>query len=251
MNFIGIIPARYASTRFPGKPLADLGGKPMIQWVYENTQQSLENVIVATDHPDIESAVKKFGGRVAMTSPDHQSGTDRCAEVIEMIQDKEQHFDVVLNIQGDEPFIRNTHLRLLMQAFEKEEDTQIATLANVIDGPSDLFNPNVVKVVRGKDGRAIYFSRSAMPHQRNRPEEDWFTGFKYMKHLGMYAYKADTLKEITKLKASPLEQAESLEQLRWLENGYRIKVHITTEVSIGIDTPEDLEKAREIVSSQS
>lgn len=251
MNFIGIIPARYASTRFPGKPLADLGGKPMIQWVYENTLLSLDNVIVATDHPEIESAVKKFGGQVVMTSPDHLSGTDRCAEVMEMVQDKDRHYDVVLNIQGDEPFIRNTHLSLLMQAFKDEKNTQISTLANVIEGPSELFNPNVVKVIRSKQGKALYFSRSPLPHQRNRPESDWVTGFKYMKHLGMYAYRANTLQEITRLKASTLELAESLEQLRWLENGYDIRVHITTEVSLGIDTPEDLEKARQIVSSQS
>jgi 3-deoxy-manno-octulosonate cytidylyltransferase (CMP-KDO synthetase) len=249
MNFIGIIPARYASTRFPGKPLADLGGKPMIQWVYENTLQSLENVIVATDHPDIESAVKKFGGRVQMTSPEHPSGTDRCAEVIEILRNKGEEFDVALNIQGDEPFIRNTHLGLLKQAFDKK-DTQIATLANVIADPEELFDPNVVKVIRSKGGNAIYFSRSPMPHQRNRPEYDWFTGFKYMKHLGMYAYRTDVLNKITRLKTSPLEQAESLEQLRWLENGFNIRVHITTEVSMGIDTPEDLEKARQIISSQ-
>jgi 3-deoxy-manno-octulosonate cytidylyltransferase (CMP-KDO synthetase) len=249
MKFIGIIPARYASSRFPGKPLADLGGKPMIQWVYENTLHSLKDVIVATDHTDIESAVKNFGGRVEMTSPDHPSGTDRCAEVIQILLKRGEKFDVALNIQGDEPFIRNTHLGLLKKAFDSK-DTEIATLANVIANPEELFDPNVVKVIRSKGGDAIYFSRSAMPHQRNRPENDWFTGFKYMKHLGMYAYRTDVLSKITKLKTSPLEQAESLEQLRWLENGYSIKVHITTEVSMGIDTPEDLEKAREIISSR-
>jgi len=167
-----------------------------------------------------------------------------------MVQDKEKHYDVVVNIQGDEPFIRNTHLSLLMNAFTLK-DTQIATLANVIDGPSELFDPNIVKVIRSKSGIALYFSRSPMPHQRNRPESDWFTGFKYMKHLGMYAYRAEVLREITKLKTSPLEEAESLEQLRWLESGYTIKVDITTEIGLGIDTPEDLEKARKIVSSQS
>ncbi|MFC2098818.1 3-deoxy-manno-octulosonate cytidylyltransferase [Bacteroidota bacterium] len=250
MNFIGIIPARYASTRFPGKPLADLGGKPMIQWTYENTLQSLDNVIVATDHPDIEAAVKKFGGKVIMTSPDHPSGTDRCAEVIEILEQQGETYDGALNIQGDEPFIRNTHLSLLMQALNSEE-TQIATLANVIEDPEELFDPNVVKIVTGKGGRALYFSRSPMPHQRNRPESDWYSGFKYLKHLGMYAYRTEILSEITKLKTSPLEQAESLEQLRWLEHGYSIRVHYTTEVGMGIDTPEDLEKAREIISSQS
>ena len=250
MKFIGIIPARYASTRFPGKPLADLGGKPMIQWVYENTLQSLENVVVATDHPEIQSAVNGFGGRVIMTSPKHPSGTDRCAEVIEILQESGEYYDVVLNIQGDEPFIRNTHLSLLMQAFERE-DTQIATLSNIIEDPEELFSPNVVKVVIGKAGNALYFSRTPVPHQRNRPKKEWFSGFKYMKHLGMYGYRSDILSLITGLKTSPLEQAESLEQLRWLENGYSIKVHITTEVGIGIDTPEDLEKARQIISSGS
>ena len=249
MKSIGIIPARYASTRFPGKPLADLGGKPMIQWVYENTLQSLDNVIVATDHPDIQSAVNGFGGKVVMTSANHPSGTDRCAEVIEILQEKGESYDVILNIQGDEPFIRNTHLSLLMQAFDTE-DTQIATLANIIEDPAELFNPNVVKVIRGKGGKALYFSRSPVPHQRNRPEKEWFDSFKYMKHLGMYAYSSEVLSQITKLKTSPLEQAESLEQLRWLEHGYSIRVHITTEVGMGIDTPEDLEKAREIISSR-
>lgn len=250
MNYLGIIPARYASTRFPGKPLANLGGKPMIQWVYENTLQSLENVIVATDHPDIHSAVNRFGGKVIMTSPDHPSGTDRCAEVLETLREKGESYDVVLNIQGDEPLIRNTHLSILMHAFDRD-DIQIATLANVIEDPAELFNPNVVKVVTGKGGKALYFSRSPIPHLRNRPEEDWFNGFKYLKHLGMYAYRSEVLSKITRLKTSPLEQAESLEQLRWLEHGYSIRVHITTEVSMGIDTPEDLEKAREIISSQS
>ena len=249
MKFIGIIPARFASTRFPGKPLADLGGKPMIQWVYENTLQSIDNVIVATDHPDIESAVRGFGGKVIMTSPEHPSGTDRCAEVIEILQKDGESYDVALNIQGDEPFIRNTHLSLLKQAFDKE-DTQIATLANIIEDPEELFDPNIVKIVTGKGGRALYFSRSPMPYLRNRPENEWFSSFKYMKHLGMYAYKTEILKQITKLKTSPLEQAESLEQLRWLEDGYRIIVHTTTEVGIGIDTPEDLEKARRIISSR-
>ena len=250
MKVLGIIPARFASSRFPGKPLADLGGKPVIQWVYENTLQSLEHLVVATDHPDIESAVKKFGGKVVMTSPEHSSGTDRCAEVLEAFRKEGENFDVVLNIQGDEPFIRNTHLSLLMKAFDRD-DTQIATLANIIEDPAELFDPNVVKIVLGKGGNALYFSRSPMPHQRNRPETEWFSGFKYMKHLGMYAYRSEVLSLITKLRTRPLELAESLEQLRWLENGYSINVHITTEASMGIDTPEDLEKAREIISSRS
>jgi 3-deoxy-manno-octulosonate cytidylyltransferase (CMP-KDO synthetase) len=248
MKFLGIIPARYASTRFPAKPLADLGGKPMIRWVYENTLQSLEHVVVATDHPEIESAVKDFGGRVLMTSPGHPSGTDRCAEVLEILRGNGESYDVVLNIQGDEPFIRNTHISLLMQAF-RDHDTQIATLANVIEDPEELFNPNVVKVVLGKTGRALYFSRFPLPYQRNVPELEWFGGFRYLKHLGMYAYRAEILEKITRLDAGALEKAESLEQLRWLENGYNIRVFLTTEVTMGIDTPEDLERAREIISA--
>ena len=248
MKFTAIIPARFASTRFPGKPLADLGGKPMIQWVYENTLQSLENVIVATDHEDIEKAVKGFGGKVVMTSPDHPSGTDRCAEVVEILENQGENTDVILNVQGDEPFIRNTHLALLMGAF-RDTDTEIATLAKVLEDPEALFDPNVVKVVCGKAGRALYFSRSPVPHQRNRPEDKWYSGFKYLKHLGMYAYRTDVLKKITRLRTTPLEEAESLEQLRWLEHGFNITVHYTTEVSMGIDTPEDLEKAREFISS--
>jgi 3-deoxy-manno-octulosonate cytidylyltransferase (CMP-KDO synthetase) len=249
MKFIGIIPARYASSRFPGKPLADLGGKPMIQWVYENTLQSLENVVVATDHADIESAVQSFGGRVLMTSPDHMSGTDRCAEVLEILLEGGESYDVALNIQGDEPFVRNTHLRLLTQAFNRE-GTQIVTLAKVIEDPRALFDPNVVKVIRGKSGNGLYFSRSPVPHLRDRPESEWYNGFKYLKHLGMYAYRTDVLSQITSLKPSPLESAEALEQLRWLEHGYSIKVFMTTEVSMGIDTPEDLEKAREIIAAK-
>lgn len=250
MKFIGIIPARFASTRFPGKPLADLGGKPMIRWVYENTMQSLETVVVATDHPAIEAAVNDFGGKVLMTSPDHPSGTDRCAEVLKILKEKGESFDVVLNIQGDEPFIRNVHLSLLMEAFESG-DTQIATLAKVIEDPHALFDPNIVKVVRDRKGNALYFSRSPVPYQRDLGQGEWYSRFEYLKHLGMYAYRADILEQITRLKTSPLEQAESLEQLRWLENGYRIRVDITTEVSMGIDTPEDLEKARAILSSGS
>lgn len=250
MNFIGIIPARFASTRFPGKPLADLGGKPMIQWVYENTLQSLENVVVATDHPEIESAVRGFGGKVLMTSPEHSSGTDRCAEVIEILGNQGEYYDVALNIQGDEPFIRNTHLSLLMKAFDSET-TQIATLANVIEDPEELFDPNIVKIVTGRGGRALYFSRSPMPHQRDNPESEWYNHFKYLKHIGLYAYRTGILSQISQLKNSPLEQAESLEQLRWLEHGFSIRVYYTTEVGMGIDTPEDLEKAREIISARS
>jgi len=166
MNFIGIIPARFASSRLPGKPLADIGGKPMIQWVYENTVKELNDVLVATDHPDIEQAVLDFGGRVMMTSSDHPSGTDRCAEVNQVLADSGESYDVIINIQGDEPFIKVSHLRLLKDAFS-DPATQIATLANPIMDSAELMNPNAVKVVVGKHGNALYFSRSPIPHNRH------------------------------------------------------------------------------------
>ena len=248
MKFLGIIPARYASTRFPAKPLADLGGRPLIRWVYENAGKSLEHLVVATDHPAIEDAVKQFGGRVLMTSPDHPSGTDRCAEVLEILAGRGEPYDVVLNVQGDEPFASEDHLRTLMRAFEDPE-VQIATLAGEIRDREELFNPNVVKAVSGETGRALYFSRSPLPHLRNVREGDWFGGFKYLKHLGLYAYRGDILRQITRLGPGKLEQAEALEQLRWLENGFSIHVFLTDKPSLGIDTPEDLERARKILFS--
>jgi 3-deoxy-manno-octulosonate cytidylyltransferase (CMP-KDO synthetase) len=243
MNFIGIIPARFASTRLPGKPLADIGGKPMIQWVYENTVKELNDVLVATDHPDIEQAVLDFGGRVMMTSPDHPSGTDRCAEVNQVLADSGESYDVIINIQGDEPFIKKSHLRLLKDAFS-DPATQIATLANPIMDSAELMNPNAVKVVVGKHGNALYFSRSPIPHNRHVANDNWLSSHTYLKHLGMYAYRSEVLQQITMLEPSPLEKTESLEQLRWLENGFGIKVLVTREPSQGIDTPGDLEAAR-------
>jgi 3-deoxy-manno-octulosonate cytidylyltransferase (CMP-KDO synthetase) len=246
MNFLGIIPARFASSRLPGKPLADIGGKPMIQWVYENTSRELGDVIVATDHPDIENVVLSFGGRVMMTSPDHPSGTDRCAEVVRQLAGAGEPFDVIINVQGDEPFIRSSHVRLLKEAFS-DPSTQIATLANPIVDPSEILNPNIVKVVADIHGSALYFSRSAIPYNRHAPDDHLSAGHTYLKHLGMYAYRSEVLRQITMLEPSPLEETESLEQLRWLENGFVIKVLITTEESHGIDTPEDLEAARKKV----
>ncbi len=243
MNFIVIIPARFASSRLPGKPLADIGGKPMIQWVYENTVKELNDVLVATDHPDIEQAVLDFGGRVMMTSPDHPSGTDRCAEVNQVLADSGESYDVIINIQGDEPFIKKSHLRLLKDAFS-DPATQIATLANPIMDSAELMNPNAVKVVVGKHGNALYFSRSPIPHNRHVADDNWLSSHTYLKHLGMYAYRREVLQQITMLEPSPLEKTESLEQLRWLENGFEIKVLVTHEPSQGIDTPGDLEAAR-------
>jgi len=243
MNFIGIIPARFASSRLPGKPLADIGGKPMIQWVYENASAELKDVIVATDHPDIKQAVLGFGGRAMMTSPDHPSGTDRCAEVSQVLADSGEFYDVIINIQGDEPFIKNSHIRLLKNAFF-DPATQIATLANPIQDNVELLNPNTVKIVVNKNSNALYFSRSPIPHNRNIADGNWLSSHTYLKHLGLYAYRSEVLQQITMLEPSPLEKTESLEQLRWLENGFGIKVLVTHEPSKGIDTPEDLETAR-------
>ena len=245
MNFIGIIPARYASTRFPGKPLADMMGKPMIQRVYERVAGLLDEVVVATDDERIYNAVIDFGGKVIMTSPDHQSGTDRCFEAYTKIQ-SEHPDDVIINIQGDEPFIQASQIELLKACFQDKE-TQIATLVKPFDAEDDfenLFNPNTPKVLLNANQQAIYFSRSVIPYIRGKHHSEWLKTQTFYKHIGLYAYKAEVLKAITSLPQSVLEKAESLEQLRWIENGYRIKVGITHEETIGIDTPEDLEKAQ-------
>ena len=243
MKFIGIIPARYASTRFPGKPLADLAGKPMIQRVYEQVQNVLDSVCVATDDNRIEAAVQAFGGNVIMTSDQHKSGTDRCYEAYCKIGDG---YDVVVNIQGDEPFIQPEQIEILKACFI-DDSIQIATLVKPFrpddDFETTLFNANSPKVVLNKKNEAMYFSRSIIPYMRGRKYTEWLPNHTYYKHIGLYAYRADTLKEITHLPQSPLELAESLEQLRWLENGYKIKVGITQQETIGIDTPEDMEKA--------
>lgn len=243
MKFIGIIPARYASTRFPGKPLALLGGKPMIQRVYEQVKETVDRVCVATDDERIEAAVKAFGGNVVMTSDQHRSGTDRCEEAYQKV---DEPFDVIINIQGDEPFIHPEQIETIKRCFE-DESVDIATLVKPFaadgDFESTLFNPNSPKVVVNKRMEAMYFSRSIVPYIRGKKYTEWLSAHVFYKHIGMYAYRADVLKEITALPPSSLEIAESLEQLRWLENGYKIKVGITEQETIGIDTPEDLEKA--------
>ena len=242
MKFIGIIPARYASTRFPAKPLAVLGGKPVIQRVYEQVSGILDEAYVATDDERIESAVKAFGGKVVMTSVHHKSGTDRCYEAYTKVG---RGYDVVVNIQGDEPFIQKPQLEAVKACFE-DPATQIATLVKPFipdDGLEALENVNSPKVVVGKNMNALYFSRSIIPFQRNVEKEGWLKGHTYYKHIGLYAYRADVLKEITSLPQSSLELAESLEQLRWLENGYTIKVGISEVETIGIDTPQDLARA--------
>ena len=242
MKFIGIIPARYASTRFPAKPLALLGGKTVIQRVYEQVAGILDEAYVATDDERIEAAVKAFGGKVVMTSVNHKSGTDRCYEAFTKVG---EGFDVIVNIQGDEPFIQPSQLEAIKACFD-DDKTQIATLVKPFtptDGFDALENVNSPKVVVDKQTNALYFSRSIIPYQRNADKCEWLLGHTYYKHIGLYAYRAGVLKEITSLPQSSLEKAESLEQLRWLENGYTIKVGITDVETIGIDTPEDLERA--------
>jgi 3-deoxy-manno-octulosonate cytidylyltransferase (CMP-KDO synthetase) len=235
MNIIGIIPARYASTRFPGKPLIDIAGKSMIQRVYEQCMkaESLSEVIVATDDERIAEHVRGFGGKVMMTSADHQSGTDRCAEVVLKY---EGLCDAVINIQGDEPFINPEQIDSLATAFN-ELHTQIATLIKPLKDEADIKNPNVVKVVMDKHHEAIYFSRSAIPYRRS-PDAT----IVYNKHIGIYGYRKEVLHEITQLPMGLLEQAENLEQLRWIENGYKISLKETDQENIAIDTPEDLKK---------
>lgn len=249
LKFIVIIPARYASTRFPGKPLALLGGKPMIQRVYEQVAGVVEDVVVATDDERIYNAVEAFGGRVVMTSANHKSGTDRCWEAY---QKQGEEFDVVINVQGDEPFIAHSQLKAIMACFE-DEATDIATLVKPFteeDGLAALENPNSPKVVLDKQSRAIYFSRSVIPYLRGVEREQWLKMHTYYKHIGMYAFRADVLREVTSLAQSPLELAESLEQLRWLENGYKIGVGISNVETVGIDTPEDLQRAEAFLKMQ-
>jgi len=242
MKFLGIIPARYASTRFPGKPLADMGGKPMIERVYEAVAPYLDSVTVATDNQRIYDAVAAFGGSVVMTSPNHQSGTDRCYEAYGTTEGK---FDVVINIQGDEPFIAPKQIELLKSCFNAP-DTDIATLVVPFEkagGMASVENPNSPKVVLDTNGRALYFSRSVVPFVRGVERELWMEQQTFYKHIGLYAYRTGVLAQITSLAPSPLELAESLEQLRWIENGFCIQTAITDIETIGIDTPDDLEKA--------
>jgi len=245
MKFLGIIPARYASTRFPGKPLVDIGGKSMIQRVYEKVKPCLDDVWVATDDERIEKAVKSFGGRVVMTSDQHKSGTDRCLEATLKIPGK---YDVIINIQGDEPFIQAEQIEVLKDCFIKNAETNLATLVKLFkmsDGLDALLNPNSPKVVLNSKGEAMYFSRSVIPYLRGIPQGKWLEKGLFYKHIGIYAYRLETLASIAALPQSPMELAESLEQLRWLENGYRIQTAVTEIENLAVDTPEDLERIRE------
>lgn len=243
MKILGIIPSRYASTRFPGKPLAMINGKSMVQRVYEQAKKSklLTKVVVATDDQRIYDHVVDFGGEVLMTGDYHLNGTTRCYEVIEILKNSGEHFDVVINIQGDEPMIDPANIDRVANLF-KDKDTQIATLVKEITSTEDLFNNNVVKAVLANNGKAIYFSRQAIPFARSQNNDSWLDENTYFKHIGIYGYGASVLEKIVDLPVGKLEKAESLEQLRWIENNYTIKADITDFESIGIDTPEDLNK---------
>ncbi len=243
MKFMAIIPARYASTRYPGKPLAILGGKTVIQRVYEQVKSVLDDVYVATDDDRIYSTVTDFGGKAVMTRADHKSGTDRIEEAAEKIG---LDADVIINVQGDEPFIQPSQIETLMQLFDAPE-TQIGTLGKPFESIAAVENPNSPKIVTDNRGFALYFSRSTIPFIRGKERDRWLGEYPFLKHLGVYAYRREVLAEVTKLPMSSLEKAESLEQLRWLQNGYRIRVGLTDIETVGIDTPEDLTRAEEFL----
>ncbi|MFA6831677.1 MAG: 3-deoxy-manno-octulosonate cytidylyltransferase [Bacteroidaceae bacterium] len=259
MRILGIIPARFGSTRFPGKPLALLGEKPVIQHVYEQVKDSVDAVCVATDDQRIIDCVTAFGGTAVMTSTSHRSGTDRCKEAWQIMErmsskanSKKPYYDIVVNIQGDEPFIHSTQIKSLLLCFELK-DTDIATLIYPFENNVSyeaLANPNSPKVVIGKDGRALYFSRSVIPFLRNIDKDKWSMNHQYYKHIGLYGYRTTVLDKITQMDSSSLEVAESLEQLRWLENGYVIRTAVTKIATVGIDTPEDLANAEKILQNR-
>ncbi len=242
MNILGIIPSRYASTRFPGKPLVRIGDRTMIRHVYEKASVALDELWVATDDQRIFDEIRNFDGNVVMTSTEHQSGTDRCREALDSIESQPgTRYDVVVNIQGDEPFVHPGMVRQLIDSFS-DERTQISTLIKLIHDPEEVFDPNKPKVVRDHENFALYFSRSPIPYLRGIEKKDWIAHQSFYRHIGVYAYRAEVLREITRLDKGELESAESLEQLRWLEAGYRIKVNETGYDSPGIDTPEDLKR---------
>lgn len=246
-DFIGIIPARYASTRFPGKPLALIGGVTMIERVVRRASEALDRVIVATDDVRIADCVTAFGGEAVMTSNLHRSGTDRCREAWEKAGGNAR---VIINIQGDEPFVEPAQIEALKQCFVNDPDVGLATLVRRFDpalGWDALFNPNTPKVVLDNRGNAVWFSRSIIPYVRSHPWQQWIDNAEFFTHVGMYGYRADTLREITMLPQSAAEIAESLEQLRWLQNGYQIRTAVTDLPTIGIDTPDDLLRAEKML----
>jgi len=242
MLFLGIIPARYASTRFPGKPLALVHGRPMVQHVYERASWVIPEVWVATDDERILRTVESFGGKAVLTGAHHRSGTERCEEAMRIVSLRlNRNFDVVINIQGDEPFIHGRQLRQVMECFN-DEKTDIATLVKRIDNKDDLFNPNIPKVIVNRQWQAMYFSRSVIPYLRDVPQDEWIKHKLWLKHIGLYAYRSRVLKLLTALPPAPPEQAESLEQLRWLWHGYSIRVTETDIENMAVDTPEDLDR---------
>lgn len=246
MRIAAIIPARYHSTRLPAKPLQKLGGKSIIEWAYSAVKAVIKDVVVATDDVRIAAEVERFGGCAIMTSEAHRSGTDRCAEALTKMGGD---YDIVVNVQGDEPFIRKEHIEALIACFNNPE-TEIATLAKPMtsaEDMADIYNPNNVKVVTDLRGRALYFSRAAIPFQRDVEQSEWSKHHTYLKHIGIYAFRAQTLRDVTSLDTSLLEQTEKLEQLRWLEHGYYISVAKTPYATMGIDTPEDLQRAEEML----
>lgn len=249
MKFLAIIPARYDSSRFPGKPLARIGGMTMIERVYERVAACYEHCRVATDDVRIADEVKRFGGKVVMTSTDHRSGTDRCAQALEIVErETGEKFDVVVNVQGDEPFVSPEHLEKIREPFSDRE-TMIATLIKKFGRDEDIFNPNIPKVVTAGE-RALYFSRSVIPYLRGITEKsEWTDNHTFFKHIGLYAYRANVLKTITGLPQGTLEKAESLEQLRWIENGYELRVVEVFTETLAVDTPEDLQKALAMLPS--
>ncbi len=237
-EILAVIPARYASTRFPGKPLAMIDGQSMITRVLGqvNRAKRVQAAVVATDDARIFDHVLASGGQAMMTHSDHPSGTDRCAEAARAFPEAR----IIINVQGDEPFVQPEQIDLLADTLLQNPEHQIATLAKKISDPTQLFNPNVVKVVASPSREAIYFSRHPIPYLRGEAAENWIAAFDYYKHIGLYAFRRDTLQVIAALSPSPLEKAESLEQLRWLENGLRIAVGITEMETMGVDVPEDL-----------
>lgn len=243
MKVLGIIPARYTSTRFPGKPLAMIKGKTMIRRVVEQAWKSkLDAVVVATDDMRIADEVLGFGGQYVLTDPNHRSGTDRCREALDTL---ETQYDAVVNIQGDEPFIDPRQINALVDLIS-EEETQIASLVRRIDDEDALFSTNTVKVVMDNEGKALYFSRNPIPFMRNVAREQWLENGVFYQHVGIYAYKAEVLRRIAALPPSKLEMAESLEQLRWLENGLPIRMAVTNLMNVSIDTPSDLDKVERL-----
>jgi len=250
MKVLGVIPARFASTRFPGKPLAMIGGKSMIQRVYEQCSRCnlLNEVAVATDDDRIYNHVKSFGGKAYMTSDKHSSGTERTGEVLRILKNEDDScaFDVVVNIQGDEPFIAPEQIEKVVNCF-RDPKAEISTLIKPVNNAAELFNPNVVKVVVNRNGNAMYFSRQPIPFLRSVEKEEWLEHHTYYKHIGIYAFRSQVLELVVNLTASPLEKAESLEQLRWIENGFSIITAVTDIETVAVDTPEDLLKLTNIL----